>query len=48
MAEAYSYSRIIESPWTVAAVAEGKNREEELGGKEDDITVIVAQIKTEL
>ena len=48
MAEVYSYSETFESPWTVAAVAEGKKREKELGGKQDDITVIVAQIKTKL
>ena len=42
MAEVYSYSETFESPWTVAAVAEGKKREKELGGKQDDITVIVA------
>ena len=48
MAEAYSYSKAFESPWTVAAVAEGREREEELGGKQDDITVIVAQIKLKL
>ena len=45
LAEVYSYSKTFESPWTVAAVAEGRKREKELGGKKDDITVIVAQIK---
>jgi len=45
MAEAFSYSQTDETPWTVGAVANGRNREDELGGKEDDITVIVAQVK---
>lgn len=44
-AESVSYSKTIETPWTVSAVADGQKREEEIGGKEDDITVIVAQVK---
>ena len=45
LAETLSYNKNHESPWTVAAVKEGRPREREMGGKEDDITVIVAQIK---
>ena len=45
LAEALSYMDTHESPWTVEAVKAGKSRSKELGGKEDDITVIVAQIK---
>ena len=46
-AECTSYSKVVETPWTRAAVAAGYKREEEIGGKEDDITVIVAQVKTQ-
>lgn len=45
MAETLSYSNSHESPYTVSAVEHGKKREDNLGGKEDDITVIVAQVK---
>ena len=45
LAEVTSYSKTIETPWTVNAMAAGYPREEELGGKVDDITVIVAQVK---
>ena len=45
LAESVSYSETLETPWTVHAMAHGRKREEELGGKPDDITVIVAQIK---
>ena len=45
LAEAISYSDTLETPWTVSAVAHGKRREKELGGKPDDITVVVAQVK---
>jgi hypothetical protein len=41
-AEVVSYSKTIETPWTKGAVAAGHKREKEIGGKEDDITVIVA------
>ena len=42
LAESISYSKTLETPWTKHAVAHGKDFEENLGGKEDDITVIVA------
>ena len=42
LAESISYSPSVETPWTVNAVAAGRRRERELGGKADDITVIVA------
>ena len=45
MAEVYGYSKTHASPYTVGAVEHGKKREDFLGGKEDDITVIVAQVK---
>ena len=45
MAEVLSYSAKHESPYTVSAVEHGKKRENNLGGKEDDITVVVAQVK---
>ena len=45
LAEVTSYSETIETPWTVNAVAAGREREKELGGKADDITVLVAQVK---
>ena len=45
LAETVSYSESDETPWTIHAVAHGKDRKENLGGKPDDITVIVAQIK---
>lgn len=45
MAETLSYSQKHESPYTVSAMEHGKKREDNLGGKEDDITVIVAQVK---
>ena len=41
LAETIGYSETIETPWTVNAVAAGKKREKNLGGKKDDITVIV-------
>ena len=44
-AESVSYSKTLTTPWTENAVAHGRKREKEIGGKEDDITVIVAQIK---
>ena len=44
-AECTSYSKTVETPWTISAVADGRKREKEIGGKEDDITVIVAQVK---
>jgi len=33
LAESTSYSNTIETPWTKAAVAAGKKREKEIGGK---------------
>ena len=42
MAESVSYSKTAVTPWTKNAVAEGRKMEDEIGGKEDDITVIVA------
>ena len=45
LAEAVSYSKTLETPWTKHAVAHGRDQQDELGGKPDDITVIVAQIK---
>ena len=42
LAEVLSYQKEHESPWTRAAVESGRKREKELGGKEDDITAIVA------
>ena len=45
LAEQVSYSETEETPWTQHAVAHGKKLEDEIGGKTDDITVIVAQIK---
>ena len=45
LAEAISYSTTLETPWTKHAVAHGKDYKENLGGKEDDITVMVGQVK---
>ena len=45
LAEAVSYSETIETPWTVNAVAHGRDRAKNIGGKQDDITVIIAQVK---
>jgi len=45
MAEVFGYSAKHESPYTVDAIEHGKKGEDFLGGKEDDITVIVAQVK---
>ena len=45
LAESVSYSETMETPWTKHAVAHGKDYKENLGGKADDITVVVAQIK---
>ena len=46
LAEAVSYSKTLETPWIKHAEANGeRDRMDELGGKPDDITVIVAQIK---
>lgn len=42
-AEIKGYDPTYESPFTIEARAHGKNHP---GGKEDDITVIVAQIQT--
>ena len=42
LAEVVSYSDNLVTPWTVSAVAAGRKRERELGGKPDDITVVVA------
>ena len=45
LAEAHGYSKTHVSPHTADAIAHGKKKEDYLGGKEDDITVIVAQVK---
>ncbi len=45
LAESISYSETIVTPWTENATAAGKDRKKNTGGKEDDITVIVAQVK---
>ena len=45
LAEELSVVKTRESPWTIAAVADGEPRDKNLGGKPDDITAIVAQIK---
>lgn len=42
LAEVTSYSKTKTTPWTENAVAHGRKREKEIGGKKDDITVIVA------
>ncbi len=42
LAEVMSYNTTHESPWTLSAIEHGYSRKDELGGKEDDITVIVA------
>ena len=42
LAEDLSYEKTHESPWTRLAMEYGIAREDELGGKEDDITAIVA------
>ena len=47
LAEVWSYSKTHVSPYTQSAMDHGKKKEDELGGKPDDITVIVAQIKTQ-
>ena len=44
LAEVKSYDKLYESPFTVES-RKAKDAKIELGGKEDDITVIVAQIK---
>ena len=48
MAEVCGYSKTRETPFMVSAVEHGKKKEMHLGGKEDDITVIVAQVKLQL
>ena len=45
LAEVWSYSDSHVSPFTSCAIDHGKDKKENLGGKPDDITVIVAQIK---
>ena len=42
LAEVISYSKTLVTPWTENAVAAGRERKGDLGGKKDDITVIVA------
>lgn len=32
-AESISYSKTVETPWTVSAMADGRKREKEIGGK---------------
>ena len=45
LAEVLSYSSGHVSPYTKSAMEHGKKIQGNLGGKEDDITVIVAQVK---
>ena len=45
VAEISSYNPNLYTPYTESAVKHGKNREENLGGKQDDITVVVGQVK---
>ena len=45
LAEALSYDTNYLSPYTQGAIDHGLKKEDHLGGKPDDITVIVAQIK---
>lgn len=44
-AEFVSYNEEYEGPYTVSAVEHGKSKKDHLGGKPDDITVIVARVK---
>jgi len=46
-AEAKSYDKTYESPFCVESRIDKTSKKEELGGKEDDITVIVAQVSAE-
>jgi len=43
-----SYQKQRISPYTQGALDCGKSKEKNLGGKPDDITVIVAQVKLHL
>ena len=45
LAEAIAYSETHVSPYTQDAIDHGEKKEDHLGGKPDDITVIVAQVK---
>ena len=45
-AEFKGYDPNYESPFCKSAVAHGKKKDRYLGGKADDITVIVGQLKT--
>ena len=45
LAESVSYSKTLATPKTLHAVTNDRDHADELGGKPDDITVIVAQIK---
>jgi len=45
-AEVYGYDDNYVSPFTKSAVAHGKKLKRYTGGKSDDITVLVAQVKT--
>jgi serine/threonine protein phosphatase PrpC len=46
LAEVMGYDEKYESPFCKNAVKDGKSKRKYLGGKADDITVIVAQVKT--
>ena len=45
LAEVIAYSETHVSPYTQSAIDHGQDKKENLGGKPDDITVIVAQVK---
>ena len=45
LAESVSYSQTMETPLLKHALAHGLDSHDKIGGKPDDITVIVAQVK---